>query len=115
MFKTTVGIHMSEHRLKRRLLLTTLIVQINKCLQKDKKKRAFRVRNLFLNRKRQGAFDNLLEEMRLGDPDKYTNYLRMTSDQFSHLLQIVGPYLQKDDRFRTDVLSPAERLCLTIR
>ncbi|KAK9752622.1 hypothetical protein QE152_g4138 [Popillia japonica] len=54
--------------------------------------------------------------MQLSDPQKYENYLRMTADQFkAFLLQLIGPSLQKDERFRADVLSPAERLTITLR
>ena len=37
------------------------------------------------NATRQGAFHNLIGEMRLSDPEKHFNYLRMTKETFDLL------------------------------
>lgn len=73
------------------------------------------MRQILQQRKKQGAFQNLVAEMRLVDRQKIFNYFRMSSEQFDDLLRIVGPRLQKCDLFREDVLSPAERLAATLR
>lgn len=82
--------------------------------KKKRKQKRFWVRNIFANRKNQGAFYNLLQEMRLGDSEKYYNYLRMSSETFKKLLRIVGPRLTKLYCVR-EPIPPAERLALTLR
>lgn len=62
----------------------------------------------------QGAYHNLLQEMRLTDQEKYFNYLRMSSDIFKKLLEIVGPRLTKMYCVR-EPISAGERLALTLR
>lgn len=81
---------------------------------KRQMKKKMWVRDIFLQRKAQGAFHNLLKEMRLTDKNKYFNYLRMTPTQFDLLLHKIGPSISKND-FRRETISPAERLSLTLR
>lgn len=69
---------------------------------------------LLINRKLQGAYHNLLQEMRLTDSDKYFNYLRMSSENFTKLLSLVGPKLTKVYCVR-EPLPPGERLAATLR
>ncbi|XP_011263122.2 uncharacterized protein LOC105255501 isoform X2 [Camponotus floridanus] len=74
------------------------------------------VRPIFTERRRllQGASDNLLVEMRLTDPEKYFNYLRMSPTTFNELLNIVGPLIEKQNVVRK--LIPARtRLEVTVR
>lgn len=96
------------------LLLSLLLLSLQKCKRKTQKPRRFWVRDIFKNRKIQGAYHNLLNEMRLTDQEKYFNYLRMSNDVFQKLLNIVGPKLTKIYCVR-EPISPAERLALTLR
>ena len=50
-----------------------------------RRKRRMWVRPLLQMRTRQGAFHNLIGEMRLSDPEKHFNYLRMTKETFDLL------------------------------
>ena len=99
------------------------------------------VRPLLQNRRKQGAFHQLLQEMRLCDRERHFGYLRMSKDTFDLLVQKVrslqhctstglaiaittvhvydvlqvSPYLFRRRYFsecRAEV-SPAERLALT--
>ena len=46
------------------------------------------VRAIFSQRRQQGEFHNLLQEMRLSDPDSHFRYLRMSKERFDSLLAI---------------------------
>lgn len=58
---------------------------------------------------------NVLAEMRLKDPSSFQNYLRMTTDQFDKLLNIVGPSITKSIFGPTMPINPSTRLAITIR
>ena len=45
-----------------------------------------RARQVFQQRPRQGEYHQLLQEMRLSDPDSHFKYLRMTKGRFDSLL-----------------------------
>lgn len=99
---------------QRKKILVGLALVLSDENRKSRKKPVSRVRQILQRRKKQGAFQNLVAEMRLVDRQKFFNYFRMSSEQFDDL-RIVGPRLQKCDLFREDVLSPAERLAATLR
>ncbi|XP_018359880.1 PREDICTED: putative nuclease HARBI1 [Trachymyrmex cornetzi] len=52
--------------------------------------------------------------MRLTDPEKYFNYLRMSSTTFNELLNIVGPLIEKQHVVR-EPIPPRTRLEVTLR
>ena len=47
------------------------------------------VRPIFTLRAQQGEFGNLLQEMRLSDPESHFRYLRMSKERFDNLLRDV--------------------------
>lgn len=94
------------------LLLSLLLIARTK--QRKRQTKRFWMRDIFKNRKQQGAYHNLLNEMRLTDTEKYFNYLRMGSESFTKLLNIVGPRLTKLYCVREPIPS-GERLALTLR
>ena len=47
------------------------------------------VRSIFKRRRQQGEFHNLLQELRLVDPDSHFRYLRMSKETFDDLLRMV--------------------------
>lgn len=78
------------------------------------KKRRFWVRDIFKNRKSQGAYYNLIEEMRLTDTEKYFNYLWMSPELFQNLVQLVRPSNQRPYNRRAPI-GAGERLAATLR
>ena len=54
-----------------------------------RKKRKYWVRPIFQRRQQQGEYHNLLQELRLADPDFHFNYLRMSKERFDFLLEKV--------------------------
>lgn len=59
---------------------------------------------------------NLLNEIRLNDEmDDYENYFRMPDACFDNLLELVTPFLSKQDTVMRKSISPREKLALTLR
>ena len=57
--------------------------------KKKKKHRRVWVRPIFSRRRQQGEYHNLLQELRLVDPDSHFRYLRMSKERFDSLLSKV--------------------------
>lgn len=93
------------------LLISLLLVRTRR---KKRNPPRFWIRDIYKKRKSQGAFHNLIQEMRLTDSERFINYLRMSSETFDKLLSIVGPSLKKLYHVR-EPISCAERLTLTLR
>ena len=52
-----------------------------------RRKRRMWVRPLLQRRRRQGAYHQLIQEMRRNDPERHFGYIRMTKETFDILLQ----------------------------
>lgn len=83
--------------------------------EEETRLRRWQVRPIFQQRSRFGAYRTLLEDLRYNDAEKYFNHMRMEPATFDHLLSMVGPWLEKETNFRHDVVTPEERLAITIR
>jgi len=66
------------------------------------------------NRKRHGASDNLVKELYFYDDEKFINYFRMNVTIYDKLLNIVGPYIIKQNCIR-EAISPNIRLQICLR
>ncbi|KYN04711.1 hypothetical protein ALC62_04411, partial [Cyphomyrmex costatus] len=64
-------------------------------------------------RSQQGASENLVKEMQIGDTEKYVDYFRMSPQLFEALLQLVGPILTKEYVVR-EPISCVTRLQITL-
>ena len=74
------------------LELMKINVVISLLRRRRSKRRAMRrvwVRPIYRMRRQQGDFHNLLQEMRLNDPESHFKYLRMSKEKFDSLLQMV--------------------------
>lgn len=98
------------HWRRRRAIAAYLLL---KRLQK-KRIRKFGTCEIFKLRKEQGAFHNLVKEMRLKDPRKFRNYHRMSVEEFDILLKKITPLISKSNFYRESI-SPAEMLSATLR
>ena len=70
-------------------LILGLIVRRRRRRAYSRRKRSVWVRSLFQKRTKQGAYHNLLQEMRLSDPESHFSYLRMSKETFDTLLSMV--------------------------
>ena len=98
----------------RRVLLLALLHRRRKRRRRERK---MWVRPIFMQRRQQGEYSNLLQEMRLSDPQSHFRYLRMSKERFDILLSQVVPLLAKRHYYsphRAEI-PPAERLAVTIR
>ena len=73
------------------------------------------VREIFKGRKNQGVYNNLVQEMRLGDRESYFRYMRMSPDRFEHLLSLIEPLVKKETTNFREPISASERLSITLR
>nr|CAI5864630.1 unnamed protein product [Callosobruchus analis] len=64
---------------------------------KRKTKRKIWVRDWIAKRNEQGAYNQLMTELRSGDPDFYKNFLRMSATDFNHLLELISAKIRKKD------------------
>lgn len=89
-----------RRRISNTLLLSLLLLTRTK--EKKYRPKRFWIRDIFKNRKQQGAYHNLFNEMKLTDTQKYFNYLRMSSESFNYFCV-------------RETISSGERLALTLR
>ena len=84
--------------------------------KKERKQRRWWIRPIYMPeaRRDQGAHANLINEMRLSDPKKFSNWMRMTPATFEKLLKIVGPKITKLHIARTPI-DACTKLELTLR
>ena len=73
------------------------------------------IRQWIQERERQGAYENLLQELRLSDIPGYTNFVRMDPATFDLLLNMVTPLITRQDTHLRLAIPAAERLALTLR
>ena len=78
---------MGRKRLKKLLFLAVLYRRRRRRLCTSN--RRFWVRQIFTKRREQGEFHNLIQEMRLVDPESHFRYLRMSKYTFDDLLRKV--------------------------
>ena len=73
-----------------------LLAAASKCLKKRKRrKRTVWVKDWLLQRESKGAFNQIFEELRVGDPASFQNYVRMNAQGKSDLLNLY----KTDDNF----------------
>ena len=82
--------------------------------RKKKKNRRWLVHPIMKQRRQQGAFHTLARDMETFE-DKFHEYYRMTREQFAQVLYLIRQEITKQHHSRDDVISPRERLSLTIR
>ena len=73
--------------------LTLLVVHRRRQKRKELR-RSLWVRPIFAQRKQQGSYSNLVQEMRLADPQSHFRYFRMSKETFDTLLGMVTISIQ---------------------
>lgn len=86
-----------------------------KIKKRKRAKRRWWVRNFLSKKNSQGAYQSLMNDLRIEDRQGFKNFVRMTPADFEILLNMVAPHIVKQDtKFRVAV-SPAEQLAVTLR
>ena len=66
-------------------------------------------------RERKGAYNNILQELRLDDQENFRRYIRMNTDTFEELRRLVAPLIQKKTTRLRKPISVEEKLAVTLR
>ena len=83
--------------------------------RRRRRNRTVWTRDWIKNRMKQGAYHQLLQELRLTDKPSYQHFLRMDIESFEEILEVISPLIQKQDTCMRQAIPPAERLALTLR
>ena len=67
-----------------------VLLALKRRRKKRKKRRRCWVRPIFQRRREQGDYHNLIQEMRLSDPQSHFQYVRMSKERFDSLLAKVS-------------------------
>lgn len=84
-------------------------------LQAKRRTRQWWVNPWLMKRREQGAYNNLVTELRETDKRSYKNFLRMDEANFNFILNSVRPYIEKKDTRLREAISADQRLCITLR
>lgn len=57
----------------------------------------------------------LLRELRENESENFKNYLRMDNSTFEYILNLIRPYIQKQDTVMRECITAEERLAATLR
>lgn len=100
---------------KRFLLLCILLRRRQQRRKKQQKyKKSIWVRKIFQERQLKSEYYLLIEELKLYDHEYFFKQFRMLPTKFEELLSFVAPLVTKSS-IRREVISPEERLCITLR
>ena len=81
--------------------------------KKKKKESGSLDKRVDFRRENQGAFNQLMKELRLCDVLSYRNFVRMDASTFEELLTRVAPRIIYQDTVFRQAIPPAERLAIT--
>lgn len=81
----------------------------------EKRKRRDWVKCWLKVREEKSAYSNIIRELRLNDQESYRKYLRMSTDTFEELINLVGPSITKKTTHMRVPISPEEKLAVTLR
>ena len=84
-------------------------------LNKQRKKRKCWVRPWIGRRNALGAYNTLLQELHIEDPQQLRSFLRMTAKDLEEILRLTGPIISKKDTNMRQAISAKERLAVTLR
>jgi hypothetical protein len=89
------------------LLITSCVLLIAKALKKRKRKTRTVWSKEWLQRRNEGrgVLHMLNSELRIEDAASYKNFLRMTSNQFDHILGLISPLVEKQDTCMRECIS----------
>lgn len=96
------------------LLLSHFYFNRKKRLCARKEKEVW-VRDWLMKRKEKGCTENLMKELDLQLPVLFTNFLRLSRDNFDLILGLVSPLIERQDTILRESISARDRLMVTLR
>lgn len=107
---------MSKRVYIRAILAAYLLEEDNiEIIEEEQKRSRIWVKDWVKERETQGFCMKLMVQLREEEPLLYHNFVRMTAEQFDHVLGLVTPHIQKSDTLLRKSISPLSRLALTLR
>ena len=100
---------------KKKLACAVVIAVLLRQRRRRRRNRKQWTRKWIQNRESQGAFHQLLQELRVLDVSSYMNFVRMDAATFEELLQMVAPLITYQDTTMREAIPSAERLAVTLR
>lgn len=82
--------------------------------RRKRKERSILVKPYLLKRESDGAYHRLVKDLEK-EPEEYKLYFRITHDVFLELIEMVKPFIQKNETRMGNAISPAEQLAVTLR
>ncbi|XP_040203443.1 protein ANTAGONIST OF LIKE HETEROCHROMATIN PROTEIN 1-like [Rana temporaria] len=95
-------------------LLLLFVLHVWQRILQQRPQRRFWVHPIHQMHSERGQFVLLYRELR-EHPDKFRNYTRMSISTFDFLLDLLTPFLSRQDTNCRDAISPCERLLITLR
>lgn len=91
-----------------------MLLRAKKTKERALKRHRAWVCDFFKQRDSDGFYSKLMSQLSDGDPKKFKNFLRMSRDDFDHLLELVSPLISKQNVVRESIPA-AQRLAITLR
>ena len=104
---------MSEKQASAAIIIALLLKRKKK--RKSRQKKKVWVKPWLKRRQSLVVFETLLAELRLEDERNYKNYLRMTSENFEELFQLIKDDIRKENTKMREPIPPRLKLAATIR
>ena len=104
---------MSEKQAAAAIIIALLFKKKKK--RKSRQKRNVWVKSWFKRRQSLGVYETLLAELQLEDECNYKSYLRMTSENFEKIFQLIKVYIRKENTKMREPIPPRLKLAATIR
>ena len=92
-----------------------IIIVLSLQKKRQKQKRRWWVRPRVERRSTSGAYNTLLKELRIEDPQQFKIFLRMSATDLEEILRVVGPLITKKDTVMRNAIPAKERLAVTLR
>ena len=102
---------MEERRRRKKIYLA--VFWVLHC--RRKRNREVWVKKWLLRREEFGSYVTLMSEFRSEDAGCFLNFVRMSSDVFDHLLELIRPAIQHQDTHFRRAIPPGLRLAITLR
>lgn len=92
-----------------------LIIYLRKKNKKKRKQKRMWVREWIRRRESEELVEKFVAELREGDPKSFTNFVRMSPENFDWLLEKVRPKIEKKNTQLRKAVSATTRLVVTLR
>lgn len=99
----------------RRARLAAACIVLLLSRRKKRRARSIWAKKWLLPREQIGFEQTLFRELRTEDENCYKNFIRMNAEDFDYLVEKITPLIKKRDTNWRQAISPAMRLCVTLR